>query len=235
MKPLVIILSLALLIAPTHAQRRSVAEIVQDIILIWGNKAPKRALKPIELDEAEAIFRNDAKLLEFAQRGHLLDSTNPLFGKFTGALDSQFSQAEDPITAEVLKFKGAPLSDEAATKIVANELAKTKLSDPLIKFDAATGKLTIDSSIDLRWARVSVGDIHVYRVTAIVGIAIAACYELGRGAAQNSTWPDVVAQCVRNAVLEMKKAVIESIFKDLSANQVQAILEDYASDVVVPK
>jgi hypothetical protein len=176
-------------------------------------------------EELRSLFRNEGLSADLNLTGHLLDGKGPV-GKIVGAADARFVEAQPGIVEGIQKLE-QPISEQAIIDTVKAELLKTKETQPYVKFEVLSGKLSINGSIDREWGALSFGDVNLYNVTATVGGTIAACYELRDKNATEVTVKTVIEDCVANAITQFKSLVVNEMFKNASSNQVRALFESY--------
>ena len=91
------------------------------------------------------------------------------------------NQAVPKIVTDLQPFGNHLTKDEAAA-ILRRELAAaatiTARQNPRVEFEVLTGKLKVAAAYDMKRARVSVGEVNLYRVAALGAAGVVACREL---------------------------------------------------------
>lgn len=175
--------------------------------------------------EIDGVLKDEIPKTDLTRSGHLFDTKGSI-GKIVNAADDRIVEAQPGIVEGIQKLE-QPVSEQKVDEIVQAELLKTKSAKPYVKFDVLSGKLSIDGSIDKSWGSLAFGDVNLYKVTTTISGAIAVCYELGRNTA-DATLKAMIERCVANAIEEFRMMVVREMFKNASANQVRALLEDYS-------
>jgi len=240
LRALIVVAALAgLELSPASAAKIPSVEMIEDALKAWKERnvlkkgvrtAPKAVSSIAETDQRAAnelidLLKGEFHVLkpELEASGHILNRES-FIGKHVTSLDSQLIETRPAIADELEKLK-EPISQQDIINILQTELLKTKETNPAVKFEVLSGKLTIKSGIDKRWEGVSLGDINVYNVTAIVGGSIATCYALNHDQYPGSLGT-MMTNCVRGGFLVLKANIAKAMMENVSANQMRAILEE---------
>lgn len=86
-----------------------------------------------------------------------------------------------PTIATDLSLRNGNFTVTYAQRVIEENLvaAASKKADPLITFEAMTGKIKVDASVRMGRAQVAVGEVNVYKLSAAAAVGVTACKGLG--------------------------------------------------------